>query len=173
MVTPFVFQVVGFQNSGKTTFINTLIKVLTLDNIKVATIKHHGHGGKPEVNENKDSALSIQSGAKVSVVEGDGRLILQAEKDFWGLSEQIMLLNSFQIELIIVEGHKLENYPKAVIINNENDIKLINELNNVIVVYFRDLKVKRMIKQSHPFQHFQIEELEGLQWITSYLKSQL
>ena len=47
LVTPFIFQIVGYQNSGKTTFLNKLISHLTAVGINTATIKHHGHGGKP------------------------------------------------------------------------------------------------------------------------------
>lgn len=53
VVTPIIVQVVGFQNSGKTTFVKKLLQELSKQNIYVATIKHHGHGGKPDVVEKK------------------------------------------------------------------------------------------------------------------------
>ena len=85
MVSPVIFQVVGYQNSGKTTFLNRLIEKLNGEQMRIATIKHHGHGGKPEVNEEKDSAQYCHSGAKVSLVEGGGRLLLQAENNTWSI----------------------------------------------------------------------------------------
>lgn len=44
-----ILQIVGYQNSGKTTLMEKLIQALTYEGMKVATIKHHGHGGYPEV----------------------------------------------------------------------------------------------------------------------------
>lgn len=44
-----ILQVVGHQNSGKTTLIEKCIKELTNHGIKVGTFKHHGHGGKPDI----------------------------------------------------------------------------------------------------------------------------
>jgi molybdopterin-guanine dinucleotide biosynthesis adapter protein len=173
MVEPVVFQVVGFQNSGKTTFIQTLIKELSRENIKVATVKHHGHGGKPDINEEKDSATHIQFGATVSVVEGDGRLILQAEKSIWSLNEQIDILGSFQVDCILVEGHKHEKFPKAVIMRSETDLKLIKELANIKVILLRDLSIEEHLKHILSIPYFPIQERLGLEWIINYLKSQL
>lgn len=68
---PVIFQVSGYQNSGKTTLINKLISGLKEKGLSVITIKHHGHGGKPEAPEGKDSTSHIESGAAASLVEGE------------------------------------------------------------------------------------------------------
>ena len=47
--SPSILQIVGYQNSGKTTLVGKIVHVLTESEMKVATIKHHGHGGFPEV----------------------------------------------------------------------------------------------------------------------------
>lgn len=169
LVKPFVFQVVGFQNSGKTTFINTLIKRLSLKNLEVGTIKHHGHGGKPEINEEKDAAKHIQSGAKVSIVEGDGRLVLQAEKNNWTLEEKLEVLLPFQLDLLLIEGHKYADYPKALIIKDEKELYLIKELINIKVILFRN----DLHKLDVSIPHFHINSEESYTWIVQYLESQL
>ena len=71
---PVIFQVSGYQNSGKTTLVNKIISGLKGKGLSVVTIKHHGHGGKPETPEGKDSSNHIESGAAASIVEGGGRL---------------------------------------------------------------------------------------------------
>jgi molybdopterin-guanine dinucleotide biosynthesis protein B len=40
-----ILQVVGYQNSGKTTLITKLIKMLKEMSYRVGTLKHHGHDG--------------------------------------------------------------------------------------------------------------------------------
>lgn len=173
MVRPFIFQIVGFQNSGKTTLINKIIQRLNSENLRIATIKHHGHGGKPEINEKKDSSSYIQSGAKASIVEGDGRLLLEAEKSVWPLIDQIRLLISFHLNIILIEGHKYEKYPKTLILNNPKDIFLIKELTNIKVVFYRDLKEIEVLKHTLTIPTFHIDDDKGFEWIINYLKSQL
>ena len=55
MVNTTVFQIVGFKNSGKTTLIKNLIHLLTDQQIEVAVLKHHGHGGIPDIGENQNA----------------------------------------------------------------------------------------------------------------------
>lgn len=173
MVDPFVFQVVGFQNSGKTTFLNHLLEKLNDENIRTGTIKHHGHGGKPEINEKKDSAKYSRTGAIASLVEGEGRLLLQAEKPFWSIEEQIKILAPFNLDLILVEGHKFEGFPKAVIIRNENDLYLLEQLKNVVIILFRDDTLRKQIKQTRFVPFFGMKNNESILWIIQFIKSQL
>jgi molybdopterin-guanine dinucleotide biosynthesis adapter protein len=173
MVTPFIFQVVGFQNSGKTTFLNQLLEKLSVEEIRIGTIKHHGHGGKPEINEKKDSSTYSKVGAIASLVEGGGRLLLQAEKSNWSLEEQIKILTPFHLDLILIEGHKYENFPKAVIIRNENDLCLLNELKNVVIVLCRDDSLRKQVKWNNPVPIFDINQNDPYVWIIQFLKSQL
>ena len=46
---PSILQIVGYQNKRKTTLVEKIVHALAERKIKVATIKHHGHGGFPEV----------------------------------------------------------------------------------------------------------------------------
>lgn len=87
MVTPKILQVVGYQNSGKTTFVTQLVQALTEKDFNVATIKHHGHG-EPDVVTNKDSSRHIVSGASTTIVEGEGMLLMQAKSIFGHLKSR-------------------------------------------------------------------------------------
>ena len=40
-----ILQVVGYQNSGKTSFVSELTARLSATGLRVGVIKHHGHGG--------------------------------------------------------------------------------------------------------------------------------
>ncbi len=51
-----ILQIVGFQNSGKTTLTEKLIFRASIAGLKAASIKHHGHGGTPDTElSSKDS----------------------------------------------------------------------------------------------------------------------
>lgn len=128
-----VLQIVGYQNSGKTTLTEKIIKALTNEGVKVGAIKHHGHGGYPEVPLQKDSERHRQAGAIVSVAEGGGLLSLSA-KDDWSLEKIIRLYTYFEAEVIIVEGYKKERYPKIVLLRSEEDASLLESVENVIAV---------------------------------------
>jgi molybdopterin-guanine dinucleotide biosynthesis adapter protein len=172
MVVPFIFQIVGFQNSGKTTFLNNLLELLNEENFRTGTIKHHGHGGKPEINEKKDSSQFCRTGAIASLVEGEGRLLVQAEKATWSLAEQIKILAPFNLDLILVEGHKYEGFAKAVIIKDENDLRLLEELKNIVVVLFRDESLREQVSKTISVPQFDINSSAPYLWVQQFIKSQ-
>lgn len=168
MVKPFIFQIVGYQNSGKTTFINTLVTQLKLSGLKAVTIKHHGHGGKPAVIEKKDSASHIRAGAVASLVEGGGRLILQAEDMEWSLEDKLGFMYAFKPDLIIVEGHKHEKYPKLVFIRSEDDDHLLHELDRIELVLYQERQ-----EVDGVFQTFHRDDPKAIQWLVDYFQDQI
>ena len=169
LVKPVIFQIAGFQNSGKTTLSLKIIEHLSADGLKVATIKHHGHGGKPDVLETKDSGRHISAGATVSLVEGGGRILIQAENGHWSLTEEIEMLSFFKPNAIIIEGHKNEGFPKAVILRDENDMNLVEKLTNVKVFFYRDANILPRLKNSK-IPSFKTDDIHGYQWIENYIK---
>ena len=139
MVRPVIFQVTGYQDSGKTTFIEKLLQGLKAEGLMTAVIKHHGHGGKPDVLPKKDSTRHLAAGAIASIVEGEGRLLLQTEQLEFKLDKQINLLGLFYPDIILVEGHKQESFPKMVLLRDKRDLSLIRKLKNIkAVVYWEE-----------------------------------
>ncbi|MCA1029528.1 molybdopterin-guanine dinucleotide biosynthesis protein B [Bacillus timonensis] len=132
---PPILQVVGYQNSGKTTLMVSLIEVLSREGLKVGTIKHHGHGGKPQLpDRKKDSEKHQQAGAMVSAVEGDGLLHLQASLEQLDVEKMIDFYQFFEPDVILVEGYKKAPFPKALLIRSMEDVHLLEELDNIIAV---------------------------------------
>ncbi|MBY0121048.1 molybdopterin-guanine dinucleotide biosynthesis protein B [Bacillus sp. S/N-304-OC-R1] len=167
---PFVYQVVGYQNSGKTTIVNKLIQHLASHKLQVATIKHHGHGGRPELIESKDSSQHISSGALASIVEGDGRLLLQAEKNHWTLQEHIAILYQFNPDIILIEGFKQADFPKTVILKDHKSKTLLTSLTNIKSILYWDEATIREIQTSIPC--FNIHDHSGENWVTNYIMSE-
>ncbi|WP_340372721.1 molybdopterin-guanine dinucleotide biosynthesis protein B [Peribacillus sp. FSL E2-0218] len=132
VVKPFVFQVVGYQNRGKTTFIKKVIEKLRKVKVEVAVLKHHGHGGKPDIANLKDSHNHFQAGAVASLVEGDGTMELLGNLNAGAsITELIQLLGLFHPDVILIEGYKQEDFPKVILIKEESDLILLETLLNV------------------------------------------
>lgn len=121
-----VLQIAGYQNSGKTTLMEKLIAHATEQGKRVAVIKHHGHGGVPELPDGKDSTRHHQAGAFVTGVEGGGILQLTIQQPSWTLPELLKLYDQFPVDSILIEGFKQTDYPKVVIIRSEEDIALVS-----------------------------------------------
>ncbi|UYX51498.1 molybdopterin-guanine dinucleotide biosynthesis protein B [Bacillus thuringiensis] len=128
-----ILQIVGYQNSGKTTLVEKMVHALAEREIKVATIKHHGHGGFPEVAQ-KDSERHRKAGAAVSSVEGAGLLSLSSLRDEWSLQEIIRLYEFFEVDTILIEGYKAEEYPKIVLLRSAEDAELLHKVENIAAV---------------------------------------
>lgn len=170
MVNPSIFQIVGFQDSGKTTFVKRIIERLKSVQLNAVTIKHHGHGGKPFFHEEKDSYQHLKAGALASIVEGDGHLLLQSEKMVWTLEEQIQLISFFQPDVILIEGHKYEAYPKGIIIRQKEDLPLIEKLTNIKVIFYWDEQLLSSQKEALEIPAFNINDPLGLNWLIDYLQ---
>lgn len=168
---PVIFQVVGYSNSGKTTFLTKLIEKLSSEKMRVATIKHHGHGGQPDLLTEKDSSRHINAGAIASIVEGEGRVILHAEQPFWSLEEQIGLLSSFGSDFILIEGYKHADFPKAILLRDPKDHELVDKINNVVVAYYWDSAIVPDLKRNIPYFH--INDEKGQEWLQEYLSISL
>jgi molybdopterin-guanine dinucleotide biosynthesis adapter protein len=158
LVKPFIYQIVGYQNSGKTTFILKLIQALKNQGIKSVTIKHHGHGGRPDVIPQKDSSRHLEAGALAALVEGDGRLILQADESFLTLDEQIRFMAYFHPDVILIEGHKKQSYPKLLILRNENDLALITFVNNIKAVIVWTHSLIKVVREQLGVPVFHIQD---------------
>lgn len=169
---PVVFQVAGYQNSGKTTFVKKLIEHFSAKNVAVATIKHHGHGGKPDILENKDSGHHLSSGAIASLVEGEGRIVLQAEKSSWTLEEQVQIVSQLNPAIIMIEGHKQEDFPKAVILRTIEDQELLSITNNIKAVLYWEKEIGEISHNYPSIPFFNIRDNSGFEWVCTYITNQ-
>ena len=110
---------VGRSNSGKTTLIERLIPELVRAGYRVATVKHAGHGFDLDT-EGKDSWRHKRAGASTVIVLSRGSLAM-----FSDVSEQIKVEEirdrylDHEIDLIIAEGWKSDDYPKIVVVRDQ------------------------------------------------------
>ncbi|MFD2761737.1 molybdopterin-guanine dinucleotide biosynthesis protein B [Lentibacillus juripiscarius] len=135
-----VCQVTGYKNSGKTSVMNELIRYFSKENLKVGSLKHHGHGGEPDMVEGTDSQGHLESGSVISGVQGENTTQLTISMPL-ELDELIQMYRRFPLDLLMVEGYKQAAYPKIVLIKNEADLSLLQELSAIIAVGTWDAKM--------------------------------
>lgn len=125
-------HVVGYKNSGKTTLVSHWITVLQRLGMKVAVLKHHGHGGAPELPPaHTDTAQFLKTGAITTVVAGGGmiQLIQQKEHSFQELKA---LASSADPDVLLIEGYKKEVGDKVVLIRRDADWAELKSLSGII-----------------------------------------
>lgn len=103
-----VVSVVGKGDSGKTTFLEKLIRELSSRGRRVATVKHHVHDYDIDV-PGKDSWRHARAGAVTTMVSSAEKfaLIRQVEREFT-LPELARIAAESGCDLLLTEGFKRE-----------------------------------------------------------------
>jgi molybdopterin-guanine dinucleotide biosynthesis adapter protein len=168
-----VLQIVGYKNSGKTTLVEKLIKEAVHQGYRVGAVKHHGHGGYPDLSGvPNDSNRHRQAGAIVSSVEGSGLLQLQVMQDEWSLKQILQIYSFLPIDFVLVEGFKKEKYPKVVMLRSHEDLPLLNMLENIIAAITWTPLPESFKKMDCPIFSIKNEE-QYLQWLMNYVRDAL
>ncbi|AXI01009.1 molybdopterin-guanine dinucleotide biosynthesis protein B [Sporosarcina sp. PTS2304] len=127
-------HVVGYKNSGKTTLITHWITLLQEWGFEVAVLKHHGHGGLPELPPaHTDTMQFLAAGAVSTVVAGGGMIQLMQQKER-SFQELKALAASNRPDVLLIEGYKQEIGEKIVLIRNEEDREQLQTLRGVLHV---------------------------------------
>ena len=101
--------VTGWSNSGKTTSVTQVVKILADSGIKVAVIKHHGHAPGGVDQEGKDSWKYEQAGANPVILSSSAQYaIFVSTPDHEPTREELMERLPSSIELVVIEGFRSE-----------------------------------------------------------------
>lgn len=130
-----ILQIVGFKNSGKTTLMNRFIESAQEAGQTVSAIKHHGHGGPPELpDRERDSMKFLGSGAASSLVFGNGVVQMHMQGQKKELSNFIKLSLLADPDCILIEGFKQASYPKIVLVRSQEEWRQLKGLDNIRLV---------------------------------------
>ncbi len=127
-------HVVGYKNSGKTTLVSRWVRLLKENNLSVAVLKHHGHGGKPDLGESStDTSQFLVNGADTTLVAGGGavQFIWNEEPEFARLKEMASIGNP---DVLLIEGYKGETGDKVVLLRNLEDWDTLCQLGGRLLV---------------------------------------
>ena len=106
-----IFSIVGYSGTGKTTFLEKLIAELKRTGIRLAVIKHDSHHFEID-KEGKDSWRFSQAGADVVAIVSQEKSAFIEHRTL-EISEALDRIKN--VDLILTEGYKFENWPKIAI----------------------------------------------------------
>ncbi|RLB60871.1 MAG: molybdopterin-guanine dinucleotide biosynthesis protein B [Deltaproteobacteria bacterium] len=109
--TPPVVCLIGTSNSGKTTLLTRLIKILKQRGFRVGTIKHHLHSFDID-HEGKDSWRHQQAGADATVITAPSQTALIKKTDSQMDPGEIISHYLKDMDLVFIEGFKHSSFPK-------------------------------------------------------------
>lgn len=146
---PVILQIIGYQNSGKTTVITSLLERLTKMGIRTGVIKHHGHDSTLPFNDSgKDTDRHRKAGAIVTSVSSDANTIIYMDHSL-SLENTIEMYKLLDMDCVLIEGYKQMQYPRVVLCRNNKDKMLIeNSLVPVVIISDKSLDEK------YPFPFF-------------------
>jgi molybdopterin-guanine dinucleotide biosynthesis protein B len=121
----------GFSGSGKTTLATQVVGLLRKRGIRVAVIKHDGHGHYKEA-EGSDSAQYISAGAQQVVVVSPGAVVTYEARVGVTLEKQLQRMED--CDVVLVEGFKGGAHPKIAVFRDAGQSEVLERLVNVAAV---------------------------------------
>ena len=104
-----IFAVCGYKNTGKTTAVTGVVKLLTARGYKVAVIKHDGHDFEGDV-PGTDSFRHMAAGAYATAVFSSNRYLVHKKCE--GTRAEELMAMFPEADIILIEGLKNCTYPK-------------------------------------------------------------
>jgi len=155
-----IIQVVGYKNAGKTTLVESIVRVLTEAGYAVGTVKHDGHRFDID-HEGTDTWRHREAGASMTAITSADRTVIMEERSS-ELDDIIRRMHA--MDAIIVEGFKEADYPKIVLIRSYEDSELVLRLRQVIAV------ITWVPELTFPVPTFSIDQTNQLvAWLQSTL----
>jgi molybdopterin-guanine dinucleotide biosynthesis adapter protein len=135
-----IVSIVGKSNSGKTTLLEKIISDLVGRGYRVATIKHNKHGFNID-HEGKDSYRHKKAGAHITVVSSPHQLALISDVDHDHSFEEIRNKFITEVDIILTEGFKVNDYPKIEVFRSELKRELISTKEDNLIAVATDVKL--------------------------------
>lgn len=110
-----VISVTGWSGSGKTTFLERLLPCLKEEGLRVACLKHDAHHFDVD-REGKDSWRLTMAGADMTGIFSEEKAVWMENRR---LTLEAMLACVHDVDLILLEGGSLTDYPKILVYREE------------------------------------------------------
>jgi len=166
---PYVLQVVGYKNAGKTTLVCRLVEELTRRGRVVGTVKHDAHHFEMD-HPGKDTWRHREAGARIVAIssEQEGKTVILEQKyvPLEGLLEHMKAM-----EAVIVEGFKSEGYPKIVIIRKPDDLVLLHKVTGVIGI--ASWLPQEVIRESEGYRGHPIYSIDDVQGMMALVEGHM
>ncbi|NLO97716.1 MAG: molybdopterin-guanine dinucleotide biosynthesis protein B [Peptococcaceae bacterium] len=129
---PVICFVAAKSGTGKTTFLEKLIKEMVNRGYELGVVKSDAHNFEIDV-PGKDSWRFAQAGAKATAIIGPDKYALIQKTDQKSDLEYVLPLIQ-DVDIIFVEGYKAANRPKIEIVRREMGTEIVSDLENLVAV---------------------------------------
>ena len=149
---------IGYSGSGKTTLIEKIVKKLSDEGVRVATIKHDVHGLDID-KEGKDSYRYSEAGAQVSAVSSPEMTVYKIHKS---LSLDEIISNVKDVDFIIVEGYSSDGkLPTISVARKETGKGVKGDLDSLVAVV-SDYNEHELKDLGYKGQAFKLNDIERI-----------
>lgn len=115
---------IGRHNSGKTTFLLSLLPILVARGLRVGYLKH-AHVRFEVDQEGKDSYRARRTGVLQTIVTGGTQTAVIDDSGEQGLGEVIRRYAREDLDLVVIEGFKREAMPKIEVARRSLSTELV------------------------------------------------
>ncbi|MBN1572407.1 MAG: molybdopterin-guanine dinucleotide biosynthesis protein B [Deltaproteobacteria bacterium] len=106
-----IISVVGYSNSGKTTYLERLIPELSARGYKVCAVKHDVHNFDIDI-PGKDSYRLKAAGAHTTLISSPEKIAIISDVEREMKLTEIRDRLTTEIDIIVTEGYKSDIHPK-------------------------------------------------------------
>lgn len=128
-----IITVIAKSGSGKTTFLEKLIRTLTDRGYRLATVKHHSHSGFEVDQPGKDSWRHAKAGSRHVIIAAPDKIASYRLLDHELTLDEVVHEVS-GVDLVLVEGYKQANKPTIEIVRREVGLNLIGEPSQTLAI---------------------------------------
>lgn len=164
---PVIVSIVATKsNTGKTTLIEALIKVLKERNYCVGVLKHDAH--KFDIDkEGKDSYRFAKAGADNVVISSSDKLaMIQRLKEERDIEDILALFKG--VDIVLIEGYKNNNYPKIEVHRKGIDTNLLYTNPNFNTLTFIAIASDESLKVNIP-----VLDLNNISRIADFIENKM
>jgi molybdopterin-guanine dinucleotide biosynthesis protein B len=136
-----IISVVGWSDSGKTTYLERLIPELVGRGLRICAIKHDVHGFEIDV-PGKDSFRLREAGAALTVISSPNRIAVIADTTRDLTLVEIRERFISDVDIIISEGFKKDIHPKIEVFRRGIRDKLLCTKDDNLIAVASDCPVE-------------------------------
>ncbi|MDE0531954.1 MAG: molybdopterin-guanine dinucleotide biosynthesis protein B [Albidovulum sp.] len=133
-----LFAIIGWKNSGKTGLVERLVSEFGKRSIVVSTIKHAHHAFSVD-RRGTDSFRHKAAGAREVLIVSNSRWAMVGSGDALNFRELFGKLS--QVDLVLMEGFKNENFPKLEAYRSETRVEPIARNDRSVLAVASDVPI--------------------------------
>ena len=158
MSKPYVFQIIGYKNAGKTTLLCKLLEQLKARGMRVGTIKHDGHDFDID-HAGTDTWQHRAAGAEVvAITSATQTAVIRNQPS----SLEKLLLQMEGLDVVLVEGFKQADYPKLVLLRSAEDVPLLGQVTHPAAVVLGPAAASASLPLPAALPRYERDEIGGL-----------